>query len=58
MGVSLAQLLVILFVILILFGTGRISSVMGDLGKGMRAFRDELKGEKSESKGKKHKKKK
>jgi Sec-independent protein translocase protein TatA len=30
---------------------------MGDLGKGLRAFRDELKGEKGGAKDSKHKKK-
>ena len=52
MGVSLTQLLIILLVILILFGAGKLPKVMGDLGKGFRAFRDELKNDKSSDKKK------
>jgi len=58
MGISLAQLLVVLFVILILFGAGKLPTVMGDLGKGLRAFRDEIKGDdKIENKKRTRKKK-
>jgi sec-independent protein translocase protein TatA len=31
--------LLLLFVVLLLFGTGRISSVMGDFAKGLKAFK-------------------
>lgn len=47
MGVSLTQLLIILFVILILFGAGKLPRVMGDIGKGLKSFRDEMKDEKN-----------
>lgn len=43
MGVSITQLLVILLVVLILFGAGKLPKVMGDLGKGAKNFRDALK---------------
>lgn len=46
MGVSLMQLLIILLVILILFGAGKLPRVMGDLGRGLKAFRDEMKDDK------------
>ncbi|HYZ26171.1 MAG TPA: twin-arginine translocase TatA/TatE family subunit [Geminicoccaceae bacterium] len=36
---SLSHWLVVLVVILILFGAGRIPSAMGDLARGIRAFR-------------------
>lgn len=40
MGASPFQLLIVLVVALLLFGgRGRISSIMGDLGKGIRSFR-------------------
>ncbi|WAT19090.1 twin-arginine translocase TatA/TatE family subunit [Aurantiacibacter sp. MUD11] len=43
------QLLIIALVILVLFGRGRISEMMGDFGKGVKSFRqgmsDEAKGE-------------
>lgn len=45
MSVSLVQLLVVLVVILILFGAGKLPRVMGDLGKGLRNFRDSMKGD-------------
>jgi len=31
--------LLLIFVVLLLFGTGRISSVMGDFAKGLKAFK-------------------
>jgi sec-independent protein translocase protein TatA len=36
---SLSHWLVVLVVVLILFGAGRIPSAMGDLARGVRAFR-------------------
>lgn len=33
------QLLIIALVILVLFGRGRISGMMGDFGKGIKSFR-------------------
>ncbi|MCH9754139.1 MAG: twin-arginine translocase TatA/TatE family subunit [Alphaproteobacteria bacterium] len=53
MGISLTQLLIILLVILILFGAGKLPKVMGDLGKGLKSFRDEMKDEKSGKNSKK-----
>ncbi len=40
---GLPELLIILVIIVILFGPGRIGKVAGELGKGIRAFRDGLK---------------
>jgi sec-independent protein translocase protein TatA len=34
--------LLLLFVVLLLFGTGRISSVMGDFAKGLKAFKKNM----------------
>jgi sec-independent protein translocase protein TatA len=45
MGVSLFQLLVILLIILLLFGAGRLPQVMSDLGKGLKAFKSSIKDE-------------
>ncbi|KJV56913.1 twin arginine-targeting translocase, TatA/E family protein [Orientia chuto str. Dubai] len=42
MGISSAQLLIILLIILVLFGAGRLPQVMSDLGKGIKAFKDSL----------------
>ncbi|MXO89507.1 twin-arginine translocase TatA/TatE family subunit [Pontixanthobacter aquaemixtae] len=39
MGIGWPQLLVIALVILVLFGRGRISEMMGDFGKGIKSFK-------------------
>lgn len=36
--------IVVLVIILIIFGAGRLPKVMGDLGKGMKNFKKELDG--------------
>jgi sec-independent protein translocase protein TatA len=43
---GLPELLIILVIIIILFGPGRIGKVAGELGKGIRAFKDGLDGSK------------
>jgi sec-independent protein translocase protein TatA len=43
MGLSLSHLLIVLLVVLILFGAGKLPQVLKDLGKGVKNFRDELK---------------
>lgn len=45
---SLSHWVVVLAVVLILFGAGRIPSAMGDLARGIRAFRTGMKEEKAE----------
>jgi sec-independent protein translocase protein TatA len=39
---GLFQLLVIVLIILVLFGRGRVSAFMGDFGKGVKSFRNSL----------------
>ena len=39
------ELIIILVIVLILFGVGRISKISGELGSGIRAFREGLKGD-------------
>ncbi len=41
-GLGIGELVVILAVVLLLFGPSRISKVMGDLGKGVKAFKQGL----------------
>lgn len=48
---SLSHWLVVLVVVLILFGAGRIPSAMGDLARGIRAFRAGLKDDKAAEAG-------
>ncbi|MCE9507089.1 MAG: twin-arginine translocase TatA/TatE family subunit [Alphaproteobacteria bacterium] len=57
MGLSFGHILLVLIVVLVLFGAGKLPGVMGDLGKGLRNFKDGLKGidDKSASASDKHK---
>lgn len=40
---GLPELLIVLVIILLIFGIGRISKIAGELGSGIRAFRKGLK---------------
>ncbi len=42
------ELIIILIIVILLFGVGRIGRIAGELGSGIRAFRDGLKGDESE----------
>ncbi len=43
MGIGIWQLVIILVIVLILFGgKGKISSILKDLGKGLKSFKDEV----------------
>ena len=42
------ELLIILVIIILLFGVGRIGKVAGELGKGIRSFKDGLQGDTKE----------
>ena len=46
---GLPELLIILVVVLLLFGPGRIAKIAGELGKGIRSFKDGV--EKPEDEG-------
>lgn len=39
MGLSLPHLIILAIVVLVLFGRGRISEMMGDFGKGIKSFK-------------------
>ena len=39
MGLSIWHILIVLVVVLILFGAGKIPQIMGDLGKGIKSFK-------------------
>jgi sec-independent protein translocase protein TatA len=49
MSLGITEMLVILAIVLILFGAGKLPSVMGDLAKGIRTFKDGMKDEPSPS---------
>lgn len=42
-GLSIWHLLVLAGVVVLLFGTGRVSDLMGDVAKGIKNFREGLK---------------
>ena len=39
MGLSFWHILIVLVVVLVIFGAGKLPSVIGDLGKGIRSFK-------------------
>lgn len=48
MSPSIFQLLLVVLVILLLFGAGKLPKVMGDLGKGIKNLKEGLKDEEKE----------
>ena len=43
MGLSFSHLFILLLIILVVFGAGKLPNVMGDIAKGIKAFKDGLK---------------
>lgn len=43
MGIGFRELVVILVIVVLLFGARRVPSIMQDLAKGIRSFKDGLK---------------
>jgi sec-independent protein translocase protein TatA len=43
-GMGIPELLILFAIILLLFGVGRIGKISGEIGKGIRAFREGLSG--------------
>ncbi len=43
MGLSFSHLVIVLLIVLLVFGAGRMPQVMKDLAKGIKAFRDGMK---------------
>ena len=48
MNVGPTELIIILAIVILLFGIGRISKIAGELGSGIRAFKDGLQGDEKE----------
>lgn len=42
------EIILVLVIVLLVFGVGRISKIAGELGEGIRAFKEGLSGEKKE----------
>ena len=49
MSGRIGELILILCLVLILFGAGKLPKVMSELGRGLKAFRDGMNGEASTS---------
>lgn len=48
MRLGTTELIIILVIVMLLFGAGRITKIAGEMGSGIRAFRDGLKSEEEE----------
>lgn len=44
-----AELIILLVIVLLIFGVGRIGKIAGEMGAGIRAFKEGLSGEKEKS---------
>lgn len=53
MQVGPLELAIVLVIVILLFGVGRIGKIAGELGTGVRSFRDGLKGRDDEKKDEK-----
>lgn len=42
MGLSLPHLIILLLIVLLVFGAGKLPKIMSDIGKGIKNLRDEL----------------
>lgn len=50
MRLGIPELLIVLVIVIVLFGPGRFGKVLGELGSGLRSFKDNLGSEKKEDK--------
>jgi len=48
--IGLPEILILLVIVLILFGPGRIGKIAGELGQGIRNFREGMSGKKEDEK--------
>jgi sec-independent protein translocase protein TatA len=46
------ELIIILVIVIVLFGVGRIGKIAGEMGSGIRAFREGLRGDEDKDKPK------
>ena len=51
MDIGPTELIIILVIVLLLFGVGRIGKIAGELGSGIRAFKEGLSGDKDQQTG-------
>jgi sec-independent protein translocase protein TatA len=49
MGLGFWEITILLVIVAVIFGAGKLPSVMGDLAKGIKTFKSELSGDKAET---------
>jgi sec-independent protein translocase protein TatA len=49
MGISIWQILIVVLIVVVLFGAGRIPRLMGDMAKGIKSFKAGMKDEDEET---------
>lgn len=52
MGISFGHLVLLLVIVLVIFGAGKVPQVMGDLAKGIKAFKDGMKDSENDNQSK------
>ena len=50
MGISFWQIAIVVVIVVLLFGRGKISSLMGDVAKGIKSFKKGMSDENSDNK--------
>tara|TARA_A100000164_G_scaffold379009_1_gene422168 strand:+ start:2179 stop:2364 length:186 start_codon:yes stop_codon:yes gene_type:complete len=50
MGISFWQIAIVVVLVVLLFGRGKISSLMGDVAKGIKSFKKGMSSEETENK--------
>ena len=48
-NIGIPELLIVLLIIIMIFGVGRIGKIGGELGKGIRSFRESIKSDDGEN---------
>lgn len=48
LGLGMSELIVILVIVLVIFGAGKLPEIAGSLGKGIKSFKKAVEGEEDE----------
>jgi sec-independent protein translocase protein TatA len=49
MNFGIPEILIVVLIVLLLFGPGRIQKIFSEMGKGIKSFKDGLQGKKDET---------